>query len=142
MEYLYYALAVAVVLFVGVTLFKQFVEKPLVTLLTHENFADAPATSTTGGGNYKFVMFGVDWCPHCVKAKPEFQALGPTQTIAGHAVDLQVINPETDENPYKEKVKISGYPTVVLLDAAGNTTEYEGPRSTQGFQDFLAEKVQ
>ena len=141
MEYLYYALAVAVVLFVGVTLFKQFVEKPLVTLLTHENFADAPATSGSGG-NYKLIMFGVDWCPHCLKAKPEFQALGPTQTIAGHAVDLQVINPETDENPYKEKVKISGYPTVVLLDAAGNTTEYEGPRSTQGFQDFLAEKVQ
>jgi glutaredoxin len=141
MDYLYYALAVAVVLFVGVTLFKQFVEQPLVTLLTHENFADVPATSGSGG-NYKFIMFGVDWCPHCVKAKPEFQALGPTQTIAGHAVDLQVINPETDENPYKEKVKISGYPTVVLLDAAGNTTEYEGPRSTQGFQDFLAEKVQ
>ena len=141
MEYLYYALAVAVVLFVGVTLFKQFVEKPLVTLLTHENFADAPATSGSGG-NYKLIMFGVDWCPNCVKAKPEFQALGPTQTIAGHAVDLQVINPETEENPYKEKVKISGYPTVVLLDAAGNTTEYEGPRSTQGFQDFLAEKVQ
>jgi glutaredoxin len=139
MEYLYYALAVAVVLFVGVTIFKQFVEKPLVTLLTHENFADAPAS---GSGDYKLIMFGVDWCPHCVKAKPEFQALGPTQTIAGHAVDLQVINPETDENPYKEKVKISGYPTVVLLDAAGNTTEYEGPRSTQGFQDFLAEKVQ
>lgn len=142
MEYLYYALAVAVVLFVGVTLFKQFVEKPLVTMLTHENFADAPATASTGGGDYKLIMFGVDWCPHCVKAKPEFQALGPKQTIAGHAVDLQVINPETDENPYKEKVKISGYPTVVLLDAAGNTTEYEGPRSTQGFQDFLAEKVQ
>jgi glutaredoxin len=141
MDYLYYALAVAVVLFVGVTIFKQFVEQPLVTLLTHENFADVP-TPSTGEGNYKFIMFGVDWCPHCVKAKPEFQALGPTQTIAGHAVDLQVINPETDENPYKEKVKISGYPTVVLLDAAGNTTEYEGPRSTQGFQDFLAAKVQ
>ena len=141
MDYLYYALAVAVVVFVGVTLFKQFVEKPIITILTHENFADAP-TSSTGAGGYKFLMFGVDWCPHCVKAKPEFLALGPKQTIAGHAVDCQVINPETEENPYKEKVKISGYPTVVLLDAAGNLTEYEGPRSTQGFQDFLAEKVQ
>ena len=144
MDYLYYALAVAVVLFVGVTIFKQFVEKPIITILTHENIADAPTAGSegSGAGDYKFIMFGVDWCPHCVKAKPEFQALGPKQTIAGRDVDLQVINPETDENPYKEKVKISGYPTVVLLDAAGNTTEYEGPRSTQGFQDFLAEKVQ
>ena len=143
MDYLFYALAVAVALFVGVTLFKHFVEKPLVTMLSHENFADVPSTEGAGaGGDYKLIMFGVDWCPHCVKAKPEFQAIGPKQTIGGHAVELQVINPETEENPYKEKVKISGYPTVVLLDAAGNTTEYEGPRSTQGFQDFLAEKVQ
>jgi thiol-disulfide isomerase/thioredoxin len=137
MEYFYYALAVAFVLFVGVTIFKNFVEVPLVALATREDFAGA-----SGSGNATFVMFGVDWCPHCVKAKPEFQALGPTQTIGGKTVEMLVINPETDPNPYKDKVKIAGYPTVVLLDGAGNTTEYEGARSTQAFQDFLTSKIQ
>lgn len=137
MEYFYYALAVAFVLFVGVTIFKNFVEVPLVALATREDFAGA-----SGSGDYKFVMFGVDWCPHCVKAKPEFQALGPTQTIGGKTVEMLAINPETDPNPYKDKVKIAGYPTVVLLDGAGNTTEYEGARSTQAFQDFLTSKIQ
>lgn len=137
MEYFYYALAVAFVLFVGVTIFKNFVEVPLVALATREDFAGASSS-----GDYKFVMFGVDWCPHCVKAKPEFQALGPTQTIGGKTVEMLAINPETDPNPYKDKVKIAGYPTVVLLDGAGNTTEYEGARSTQAFQDFLTSKIQ
>ena len=137
MEYFYYALAVAFVLFVGVTIFKNFVEVPLVALATREDFAGA-----SGSGDYKFVMFGVDWCPHCVKAKPEFQALGPTQTIGGKTVEMLAINPETDPNPYKDKVKIAGYPTVVLLDGAGNTTEYEGARSTQAFQDFLTSQMQ
>jgi len=137
MEYFYYALAIAAILFIGVTIFKNFVEAPLVAALTtREGFEGA------GSAGYKFVMFGVDWCPHCVKAKPEFQALGPTQTIGGKTVEMLAINPETDPNPYKDKVKIAGYPTVVLLDGAGNTTEYEGARSTQAFQDFLTSQIQ
>ena len=137
MEYFYYALAIALVLFVGVTIFKNYVEVPLVALATREDFAGA-----SGSDGYKFVMFGVDWCPHCVKAKPEFQALGPKQTIGGQSCEMQVINPETDPNPYKGKVKIAGYPTVVLLDKAGSVTEYEGERSTQAFQEFLTSKIQ
>ena len=140
MEYFYYALAVALVLFVGVTIFKNYVEVPLIALATHEDFDGAAGSPSSN--SYKFVMFGVDWCPHCVKAKPEFQALGPTQTIAGQSCEMQVINPETDPNPYKGKVKIAGYPTVVLLDKAVSVTEYEGERSTQAFQEFLTSKIQ
>jgi len=134
MDYLYYALAATVVFFIAVTAYKYYAQPPVVE----------QDTFTGGAGNteYKFVMFGVDWCPHCVKAKPEFEALGATQTIGGKVVQMKVINPETDENPYKESVKVSGYPTVVLLDGAGKTTEYEGSRTTDGFQTFLAEQVQ
>ena len=137
MEQLYYALAVAVVVFIGVTLFKYFVEQPLVALATQEGFA-----SPSSGGDYKFVMFGVDWCPHCVKAKPEFESLGATQTIGGKTVQMKVINPEADENPYKDTVKVSGYPTLVLLDGEGKATEYEGARNKDGFQDFLNQQLQ
>jgi thiol-disulfide isomerase/thioredoxin len=138
MEQLYYALAVAVVLFVGVTLFRYFVEQPLVAMATNEGF-DSPAGA---GAGYKFVMFGVDWCPHCVKAKPEFESLGATQTIGGKTVEMLAINPEKDENPYKETVKVSGYPTLVLLDGEGKATEYEGARNTEGFQSFLNQQMQ
>ena len=91
MDYLYYALAATIVFFILVTAYKYYAQPPVVE----------EDTFTGGAGNteYKFVMFGVDWCPHCVKAKPEFEALGATQTIGGKVVQMKVINPETDENP-------------------------------------------
>jgi hypothetical protein len=135
MERLYYALAAAIVLFLAVTAYRYYVQPPIIE---EETFTDGGA----GAPAYKFVMFGVEWCPHCVKAKPEFEALGSTQTIGAHEVQMQVIDPEKEENPYKESVKISGYPTVVLLDGAGKATEYEGARTTEGFQQFLAQQVQ
>ena len=127
MFYWYVALTTLLVVFVGVTAFKYFVEAPLVNI-TRENFQDGP---------YKFLMFSVDWCPHCVKAKPEFAALGSTKTIGGSTVEMVAINPEEEENPYKEKVKISGYPTLALLSPNGSVTEYDGPRNTASMDDFL-----
>jgi thiol-disulfide isomerase/thioredoxin len=127
MFYWWIALTTLVVVFVGVTAFKYFVEAPLVNM-TRENFEDGP---------YKFLMFGVDWCPHCVKAKPEFAALGSTKTIGGSTVEMVAINPEEEENPYKEKVKISGYPTLALLSPNGSVTEYDGPRNTASMDNFL-----
>jgi thiol-disulfide isomerase/thioredoxin len=135
MERLYYALAGAIVIFVALTVYRYYFQAPIIE---EEAFTDGGA----GAPAYTFVMFGVDWCPHCVKAKPEFEALGSTQTIGGKVVQMKVINPETDENPYKESVKISGYPTVVLLAGAGKATEYEGARTTAGFQQFLEQQVQ
>lgn len=92
-------------------------------------------------GDYKMVMYGVDWCPHCVEAKPKFEALGPKVTIGGKTVTCQVINPEKEPDAVAGK-KISGYPTFHLYDAAGNLVEeYSGPREKAGFLAFLQKKV-
>jgi thiol-disulfide isomerase/thioredoxin len=91
-------------------------------------------------GSMKFVMYGVDWCPHCVKAKPEFAALGSTKTIGGKTVELVVVNPEKE--PEKVKEKVEGYPTFHLYDAQGKLVkEYGGPRTTAGFEKFLQESL-
>lgn len=82
-----------------------------------------------------FTMFGVDWCPHCVKAKPLFESLGPTVTIGGHEVTLRYINPEEQKDMAKDYV-IEGYPTFYFEN--GNTkVKYSGPRTVAGFQEFL-----
>ena len=140
MERLYFALGAAVVVFLLVTAYRYFAgEMPSSPVA-----AAATAMKKEGFENQtsKCIFFGVDWCPHCVKAKPIFEELGPTQTIGGHVVQMEIINPETDENPYKDRVKVSGYPTVVFLDGEGNVTEYEGPRTREGFLSFLQERTQ
>jgi glutaredoxin len=85
----------------------------------------------------KFTMFGVDWCPHCVSAKPEFESLGSSMTIGETSVALQVVNPEKE--PEKAKgYSIDGYPTMVL-ETGGKKLKYGGPRNKAGFLQFLQE---
>ena len=132
MDYLYYALAATVVFFIAVTAYKYYAQPPVVE----------QDTFTGGAGNteYKFVMFGVDWCPHCVKAKPEFEALGATQTIGGKTVACRAI--EAEKNPELVRGKVSGYPTIQLYDAQGKLVkEYSGQRTAEGFQTFLEEAL-
>jgi len=86
-----------------------------------------------------FTMFGVDWCPHCVKAKPLFESLGPTVTIGGHAVTLRYVNPEQQKDVAKDYV-IEGYPTFYFEN--GNTkVKYSGPRTAEGFHEFLQKQL-
>lgn len=83
-----------------------------------------------------FTMFGVDWCPHCVRAKPVFESLGPTVTIGGRSVSLRYVNPEKDTGA-AEGYEIDGFPTF-YLEHAGKKTKYNGPRTADGFHEFLA----
>lgn len=99
--------------------------------LLYEGFSSSDAT---------FYMFGVDWCPHCVSAKPIFESMGSTVTIGGSSVGLQVINPEKDPRA-AEGFEISGYPTFYLKKADGSKVKYSGSRTKQGFQDFLAQQL-
>lgn len=92
------------------------------------------------GAETKFYMFGVDWCPHCKTAKPEFTGLGSTKTIGGQTVRMVYVNPEK-EAKLAEGFQIDGYPTFYLQTAAGNKLKYNGPRTTQGFQDFLQQQL-
>jgi thiol-disulfide isomerase/thioredoxin len=87
----------------------------------------------------KFFMFGVDWCPHCRSAKPEFQALGTTKTIGGHPVAMQYVDPEKEPEAAKG-YEISGYPTFYLMHQ-GQKHRYQGPRTKAGFEQFLSETL-
>ncbi len=100
----------------------------------YEGFADA-------NGNYKMVMYGVDWCPHCVSAKPQFESLGATKTIGGKVVEFDVVNPEKDPKAAEGK-DIRGFPTFHLYGPDGKLVqEYEGERTAAGIEAFLKSKL-
>jgi thioredoxin-like negative regulator of GroEL len=84
-------------------------------------------------------MFGVEWCPHCVSAGPEFDALGSSMTIGDTAVTLQRVNPEKE--PQKAKgYSIDGYPTIIL-ETGGKQIKHSGPRTKDGFLQFLQQNL-
>jgi len=89
--------------------------------------------------NPTFTMFGVDWCPHCVSARPKFESLGSTVTIDGQAIDLVYVNPEEDK-PATVGYELSGYPTFYLTKGS-QKIKYQGARTAEGFQAFLKKEI-
>jgi thiol-disulfide isomerase/thioredoxin len=86
-----------------------------------------------------FYMFGVDWCPHCTSTKPTFDSLGSTQTIGGKTVQCVYVNPEKE--PEKAQgFPVDGYPTL-LLQKGSEHVKYSGPRTKDGFLQFLQQNA-
>jgi thioredoxin-like negative regulator of GroEL len=77
-------------------------------------------------------MFGVDWCPHCTAAKPEFEKLKAT---IGDRVNVQYVNPEKDAAA-ATGFQIDGYPTFYLVRGA-QKQKYSGGRKQADFEAWL-----
>ena len=72
-------------------------------------------------GDAEIMFFHADWCPHCKKAKPEWEKVRSAyedKGINGYNVQCTEVNC-TDETPevqaMVEKYNIEGYPTIKLI---------------------------
>ena len=89
---------------------------------------------------YEFIMYGVDWCGHCTKTKPELLKLGNSIKTNGATVSCMIVNPEKE--PSKVRSKVDGFPTIHLYDAEGKLVkEYRGSRTKEDFEKFLQENA-
>ena len=93
------------------------------------------------GSEPSFTMYYVDWCPHCKSAKPiftDFMGSG-TVTVNGKPVKCNMVNAETNPEAVKD-LNVKGYPSF-LLSKDGKIVEFNGPRTADGFMDFLKQNV-
>jgi hypothetical protein len=103
-----------------------------------------PFEGFTNGGSAgepsTLYMIGVDWCPHCRNAKPGFTGLGATRTIDGHPVAFQYLDGEKEKDQVPKDCEVGGYPTFCFLHK-GKTHRYGGPRSPEGYTDFVQKVI-
>jgi thiol-disulfide isomerase/thioredoxin len=89
-----------------------------------------------------FTMYYADWCPHCQTAKPDFQKLvdqGEVKVGEKRCV-IRMVSPENE--PEKARGKpVRGFPTFLLETTEGETVEYKGERNTQGYLEFINQKL-
>lgn len=82
----------------------------------------------------KLVLFHMNGCPHCVKMMPEwdkFAKLNPGKTEKHEASDAKQLT---------DRLKITGFPTIMLLDSQNNKVkDYSGGRTAAEFKAFLAQ---
>ena len=73
-------------------------------------------------------------CPHCVNMMPEwdkFAKLNPGVTEKHEASDAQELT---------KKLKITGFPTIMLLDKQNNKVKaYDGGRTAAEFKAFITQ---
>jgi len=101
----------------------------------YEPFADAPAAT--------LYMVGTSWCPHCIKTKPEFEALGSTMTTSGgKTVAVTHLDGEQEKAAIPTNLKVEGYPTIALIKADSPTPiYYKGERKTAALRQFVEQNA-
>lgn len=90
--------------------------------------------------NVFVIFFYADWCPHCVRAKPEWNKVQEMdgQNVNGKKVNVRACNSE-GSNVEKEVASdnnIEGYPTIKLIKN-NEVVDYNGERTADAIKNFI-----
>jgi protein disulfide-isomerase-like protein len=93
--------------------------------------------SIIGGNNpTTFVLYYVDWCPHCKTVKPEWEKLENDSNL--NNITVEKVNCDKNEAVAREN-NIEGFPTI-LFTHNGKVESYEGGREYADFKQYLNSK--
>ena len=81
----------------------------------------------------EILLLHMKGCPHCTKFIPEWEKF-----VSQNKTGIKARAVERQEDPaLMKKHNVTGFPTVLLVDAKGNKVkEYKGPRTTEGLLSF------
>ena len=106
----------------------------------YEGYSNAPNSGVADPPVATIKLFKVDWCPHCKKALPQFQAVENEydgKVVNGHKLQFVVVDGEDPANEATvNEHKIQGYPTVVLTKD-GKNIEYDAKVDQATLQNFI-----
>jgi len=88
-----------------------------------------------------FTLYYADWCPHCQTVKPDFKAFAENGVVTVNGKNVAVSMIEESEKDKMAGKQVKGFPTFLFETAAGETIEYNGPRTKDAWMDFLAKNV-
>jgi thiol-disulfide isomerase/thioredoxin len=104
----------------------------VLSVTTKEGFAGAATNAPT------FTMYYADWCPHCKTVKPAFADFSKNGSVNVKGKTVFVSMVEEKENTNK---KIRGFPTFVLEKSTGESVEFDGERTPEGWKQWLGENL-
>jgi thiol-disulfide isomerase/thioredoxin len=88
-----------------------------------------------------FTLYYADWCPHCKTIQPVFKDFmgNGSVSVNGAYVKCKMVEEKQIQRGVDPEVK--GYPTLLYSDAAGKVVEFSGPRTSEGFLQFLKQQI-
>lgn len=121
-------LVVGLVSFNGYSLYQGF-----------QSGADGSIGTTNSRGT--FTLYYADWCPHCKTIKPVFKDFMGNGVVNVGGVPVAAKMVEEKQIQKGVDPPIQGYPSLLYSDAAGKIVEFDGPRTPDGFLQFLKQQV-
>jgi thiol-disulfide isomerase/thioredoxin len=105
-----------------------YFNKDIFTNMNVENFEN--------DGKKKVVYFYMNGCPHCDSFSPIWDEFKKTSPLATHKIE------SADAGTMMSKYKISGFPTILLLDENNNKLkELEGDRTIAGLNAMIRNHI-
>jgi thiol-disulfide isomerase/thioredoxin len=94
-----------------------------------------------GSNDVVLMLFYVEWCPHCVSAKPEWAKLVEAKNgsqVNGKNVTVAACNCEGSEVEQEtaRDNNVQGYPTIKCIKN-GETVDYEGARTFDALSSWV-----
>lgn len=88
-----------------------------------------------------FTLYYADWCPHCKTIKPVFKDFmgNGTVDVNGKSVQCKMVEEKQIQKGVDPDIK--GYPSLLYSDASGKIVEFSGPRTSDGFMQFLKQQI-
>ena len=83
-----------------------------------------------------FVMAYAPWCGHCVHAKPAFEEV-ESPVVPTYLVDASV----EEAAAFRSAYGVKGFPTFLLLEHGKLKEVYNGERSREAFESYLATRA-
>ena len=128
-----------VFVFIIVSLYAYFKIYKKEVKINDNKFNDLSNTSAVVD-EITVLFFHVDWCPHCISAKPKWQSFcdnNNNKTINGYKI---VCNKDgidcTDDNDVVNKYNIQSYPTIIAYKA-NKRYDYDASVEKQNLEKFI-----
>jgi len=102
-------------------------------VLTNMNVENFDGKNFENDGKKKVVYFYMNGCPHCDSFSPIWDEFKQTSKLTTHKIE------SADAGTMIDKYKISGFPSIILLDENNNKLkELEGPRTVAGLNAMIS----
>ena len=109
---------------------------------TVENLGTADlANDNNREGDAELIFFFADWCPHCNRAKPEwdnFKNSFNNKNVGLFNLTCTDVDCSEGNSPLIQEYSVDGYPTVILKKD-GERIDYDASISEDNLQQFITQ---
>jgi thiol-disulfide isomerase/thioredoxin len=107
-----------------------------------KDFSDV-ANANTRKKEAQVLFFFADWCPHCKKAKPEWEQFKEEydgKTVNGYSISCQSIDCTSDKDQKTaiiiKEYNIESYPTIIMV-VGDNKIDYDSKVTKSGLEQLV-----